>query len=431
MGSSSGGTQSTTTKTELPPWLDSYAQDTLKFAGEVADRPYQSYTGNRVAGMTGDQNAAAQTIRNMQGQAGQGISTAQTMTAGVAGYSPLTVGANYNPQQVSTGTLAGADLSDYQNPYTQQVINSGLDTLEQSRRAGLNQTADQAIAAGAFGGSRQGVAEGVVNAQSSKDKAAFVAEQQAANYNQAVQNYTNDQARLLSAATANQTAGLNAASLNQQGQISNQQALANAANLQLAAANQYGNLALSGQQAAMNDASAQSQVGAQQQAVTQAGYDVAYNNWLEQQNYPLQQLQTRLSALGGTPYGGTSTQITPVAGQNRAMGALGGAATGASMGAMVGGPYGAAIGGVAGGIYGAVSSDRRDKTDIKRLGTDPESGLDLYAYRYKGDPKSYPKVVGPMAQDVEASMPGSTAEIGGHKIIKRPLQTRLGKGGAR
>jgi hypothetical protein len=42
-------------------------------------------------------------------------------------------------------------------------------------------------------------------------------------------------------------------------------------------------------------------------------------------------------------------------------------------------------------------SDRRDKTDIEKLGTDEPSGLDAYAYRYKGDPKTYPKVVGPMA----------------------------------
>ena len=66
-------------------------------------------------------------------------------------------------------------------------------------------------------------------------------------------------------------------------------------------------------------------------------------------------------------------------------------------------------------VMGAFS-DRRAKTDIAKLGRDPLSGLPMYAYRYKGDPKTYPKVVGPMAQDVErAGMP--VREIAGRKVI--------------
>ena len=41
------------------------------------------------------------------------------------------------------------------------------------------------------------------------------------------------------------------------------------------------------------------------------------------------------------------------------------------------------------------------------------SGLDLYAYRYKGDPKTYPKVVGPMAQDIAKKFPDQVREVGG------------------
>jgi hypothetical protein len=64
------------------------------------------------------------------------------------------------------------------------------------------------------------------------------------------------------------------------------------------------------------------------------------------------------------------------------------------------------------------SSDRRDKTDIKKLGIDPLTGLPMYAYRYKSDPKTYPKVVGPMAQDMEARDGAwHVREIGGHKVV--------------
>jgi hypothetical protein len=65
----------------------------------------------------------------------------------------------------------------------------------------------------------------------------------------------------------------------------------------------------------------------------------------------------------------------------------------------------------------AALSDERDKTDIEKLGTDPKTGVDMYAYRYKGDPKNTPKVVGPMAQDMQKKYPGSVREIGGHKVV--------------
>jgi hypothetical protein len=60
---------------------------------------------------------------------------------------------------------------------------------------------------------------------------------------------------------------------------------------------------------------------------------------------------------------------------------------------------------------GAALSDETEKTDIKKLGTDDETGLDVYAYRYKGDPKTYPKVVGPMAQDIEKKYPEATRRV--------------------
>jgi len=63
-------------------------------------------------------------------------------------------------------------------------------------------------------------------------------------------------------------------------------------------------------------------------------------------------------------------------------------------------------------------SDEDLKTDIQELGDDPQTGLPMYAYRYKGDPKNTPKVVGPMAQDVQELHPDMVREIGGHKVVQ-------------
>jgi len=59
-------------------------------------------------------------------------------------------------------------------------------------------------------------------------------------------------------------------------------------------------------------------------------------------------------------------------------------------------------------------SDRNMKTDIEKITDGP---VPLYAYRYKSDPKTYPKVVGPMAQDVEKKFPSSVKKFGGKRVI--------------
>jgi hypothetical protein len=57
-------------------------------------------------------------------------------------------------------------------------------------------------------------------------------------------------------------------------------------------------------------------------------------------------------------------------------------------------------------------SDRRMKTDIQKVGRHP-AGVPMYSFRYKGDPKTFPKVVGPMAEDVAKIAPHAVAPIPG------------------
>lgn len=72
-------------------------------------------------------------------------------------------------------------------------------------------------------------------------------------------------------------------------------------------------------------------------------------------------------------------------------------------------------------------SDRRAKTDIELLGKEPTTELPIYAYRYKNDPKTFPKIVGPMAQDIEKRRPDLVREIGGHKIISGNWLTEMAR----
>ena len=62
-------------------------------------------------------------------------------------------------------------------------------------------------------------------------------------------------------------------------------------------------------------------------------------------------------------------------------------------------------------------SDRRLKTDIKKVGK-TDSGLPVYTYKYKGDNVVH---MGVMAQDVEKVTPEAVEEIGGFKAVNYGL----------
>jgi Chaperone of endosialidase len=393
--SSGGGTQTVVNQTQLPQWAQDAAQKNLNAAYQVAGNMMGPYTGQRVADMTGNQLADINAVQNNLGSTNPSFAYAQNTAANLT---------NYNPAQVNAGSLAGTDLSSYMNPYTQNVINSGLQALDVQRQQALNQIGDQAIKTGAFGGSRQGVSEGITNAASAMQAGNLAAQLQAQNFAQAQAAAQNDINRNLQAQGMNQQAGLQGAGLN------------------LTSANALGNLAAQGQNSFLqgNAAALAGQEGIQNQ--NQQQLNAAQQAYQEQQQFPIQQLQIPLQALGATPYGQTSTTTGPGPTQNLGLSALGGAGVGAQIGSMLfpaiagATPFGALGGAGAGALLGLLS-DERMKTDVEKLGRDPATGLNVYAYRYKGDPKSYPKVVGPMAQEVERKYPNSVREVGGKKVI--------------
>lgn len=457
-GGSSGGTQTVVNKTELPGWLQGHAENALNQSINVSQAMLGPYQGPRYASLTDGAVANIAALQQNVGATNPAYAYAQNAAAGLTNYVPQNVSASaigapstvtasrigntptVTADQVQAGMLAGTDLSSYMNPYTQNVIASGLSALDAQRMQALNQVGDQFAKAGAFGGSRQGVAEGVTNSGAAAQAGALAANLMAQNFSQAQNAATADINRNLQAQGMNQSANLNAANAtagyNMQGSLANQQAqmaaalanqnasmqtnmfnaqnslqaqLANqaaglqGAGLNLAAANAVGNLASQGQNAFLQGTMAAMGGQQQYQQDLQNQINAEMQAYQEAQQFPLQQLQVPLMAIGAVPYGTTTTSTGPAPQQNQGNPWLQGVG---------------ALGSLAGGIGSLISaSDERLKTDIKELGPDPATGVPMYAYRYKDDPKSYPKVVGPMAQDVEKMAPGAVREIGGRKVI--------------
>jgi hypothetical protein len=145
--------------------------------------------------------------------------------------------ARANIRDVAAGSFLNQNIQQYMNPYTQAVTEQSLADLERSRQLQQQQTAAQATAARAFGGSRQGVAEAETNRAFGENAARLVAQQNAQAYEAAQRASEADLARAMQAQQLNQAQDL--ATTQQSLQLAGQFGLANQqAALEAARANQ-------------------------------------------------------------------------------------------------------------------------------------------------------------------------------------------------
>jgi hypothetical protein len=190
----------------------------------------------------------------------------------------------FNVNQASAGALQGAiggtqramqaplQVGAYANPYTSAVIDRTQQDIERQRQMSMNTLGAQATAAGAFGGSRQGVAEGVMAGEYGRMAGDMAAQQRQANYSQALQ-----------AAMADRQARLGAAS-------------------------QLGGLGQQAFQTGQTIQQNQLQQGLLQQGMQQALIDAAKQQYAGYTASPMQSLSAPLAALGATPTPQTTTQ---------------------------------------------------------------------------------------------------------------------------
>ena len=397
--SSEQQTQQTST-VQLPPWVSDAAQQNYAFAQNVANRPLVQYGGQQVAD-TSPQTQQAWDLAANSGTTGQGqydASTAGFLSAMLSGQNAPQVGIQNRVADVTPGLLAGTDYSKYMDPYVSNVVQTGLDKLEAQRQQSIMGNADSAVKANAFGGSRQGITDAVTNAQSAIGAGQLSAQLM----DQAFQNAQGaakfDIGNLLTAGQGNQTAGVTQRGQDYSAAEANQNALLKGTDQTLAGATGMESLGNDAVKNVLQQYSMLSDAGSQQQTQAQNIIDANKAKFAEAQNYPTEQLNTLLSALGMTPYGKTQTtegDTKDTYSPDYAQSALGLLSIGA----------------------GLFKSDKKAKKDINKVGTHVPSGLPVYSYRFKGQKPGTPKTVGPMAQDVQKSYPGAVANVGGTKYI--------------
>lgn len=347
-----GGSQTSTQKTEYDPAYMAKVNQNYDRALNIADAPFQPYTGQRVATFSPTQQqgqagllsaandpTATNTLNGAKGILGNAVGA----NNGILNFQPRTVTANpitastYDPAQ-----LADVDLSKYMNPFQKQVIDASVAQNQYARdQQGVADNA-AATAAHAFGGSRQGVQRAETTAAYDRNNQQNIAALNSANFGQA------QQAALADVASRNQGGIFNAgqrqnAGIFNAGQDFNAQQT-NASNdiagagLRLNASGQAGNLSsllasMSDQELhqALTRAGIIEGVGAEQTGQQQAQNDAAYEEFMRQLQYPYQTQNLTNAALGAYPVQATTTNTTKTKGDVLG-GILGAIAGGAKVG---------------------------------------------------------------------------------------------------
>lgn len=257
----------TSTTTDVPQWLQDYTVDLFSQQRAVSSLPFQAYTLPRIAQPTAEQQQAYQGVQANVGQYLPETTAAQTGVANLA------------------GTTSTANIGAYMNPYTQAVT----DQIAKLGARNLNEVlmpniSDQFVRAGQFGSSRMGE----FGSRALRDTQEAILGQQG----QALQQgYT----QALGASQADLT--------RQQGALTT---LADLAKLE--------------QGLRTSDTAALQAIGQEQQALQQRGLDVAYQDFLNQQQWPQKQIDAMSTTLRGLPpaavpstssTSGATTQFAP------------------------------------------------------------------------------------------------------------------------
>lgn len=276
LGSVLGGQQSSTTSTAtqqatLPPAMQAAIDSALGRATQLSSEPFIPYGAPRIANFTPEQVAA---MNYGIGQSGGGQELLDVGASRIAGI-------NGTP---TTGQIAGL-----MNPYDSLVTENLIRELDR-RNAMAGIASNQALVrTGAFGGGRQGVIDSTRAREHERLISDTLASQGAASYDKAINQFNTGNTMSLNSGSA----------LGQLGQARPQVVQNEFQNL-------YG-------------------IGALGQGQNQANLDLAYQDFLEQRQYPFQQLGFLSNIISGTPnaQSSTTTSSTPAPGMLQQLSGIG------------------------------------------------------------------------------------------------------------
>ena len=265
-------------------------------SGNTIIKPYKAFNQDPnayFAGFSPMQQQSQQEAANMQVASETGQASG---LAGAAGMGALNT--QYNPYGAYAEQFGQQQADQYMSPYMQNVVN--IQQSAAQRQADIARTGRNAQAArsGAFGGSRQAIADAEASRALADQQGAIQAQGLQSAFSQAQQQFNADQAARMQAQQANIGQQQFGADLRMKGLQTG-----------LQAAGQLGQLGQNvyGQRMGINQL--RNQYGAQQQALEQAKINQQIQDYATAQQYPMMQLANMSALTRGLPMQSSTTQI--------------------------------------------------------------------------------------------------------------------------
>jgi len=277
--------KSTLAGTDIPEWVSSAGRQLYDQAAEIASQDFPGYEGARIATYGDDNNKLTDLER-------QGIDLLAQGTEPFQGYlddasaMASTLGQGYD--QASRADLLGDSFSmDSAQPYMdmyQRSVDPAIAEIRKQTQQNLMGDSAAAARAGAFGGSRQGLREAETMTEGSRLAGDARVQAGARGMEFASGRFDQERAARLAAEQARRSGY----ETQEAGRLRATETLQGFAPLAQGLNEQAASGMISGGQA--------------QRQLDQQALDMAYGDYVEQRNYPQQQLNFALGALQGVPY---------------------------------------------------------------------------------------------------------------------------------
>jgi hypothetical protein len=398
-------TKESSSTVALPKWVSDQAQETFGVARNIANRPWEGYTGQSIAPLTGLQNQGLQQAQNAinagrpaYDNAYQGMGNAQTWANNTVGAGSGYLNQGGTALGQASGAVNGQQIADYMNPYIKQALDPVSREMYEMYRRDSNQQHSKDAAMGALGNSGRFIGD----ADRYEKFNQGVGDMYAQGYGQSYQS-----ALAAAQADKNRAQG-NASIYNQMANTGN--TLANDAQGRLESASK-GMSDLANQDSSLYNQSIDRLLaaGGVEQQYNQQVNDSNKADFYEQRDWDkTHQLNTLIAAMSGTPYGQTTTGTSTETGPTPSGG----------------GPWQAI-----GSIAGAFLSDEESKED-RAPASDEELAdfilrVPVESYDYKPDVVEANadfggRKVGPMSQRWAKEAKGLFGDRDSDKVIPMP-----------
>lgn len=255
-----------TTETAIPSWLEAGSKQAVALGQKIAEREYTPFEGERIAGLDPSEQRAYE------------------MASGGAGGYEADLGRAREFAELGGQSFLDADIEAYMNPYVKGALDPAAREIREETDRQVALRGQEAGMAGAFGGSRQAIAESETRRGGLEAVSDLYQKGYEKAYESGAKKFEADR------------------------------------NVAARASEQFRALGAQGQQQLTQDIQNLMTTGGLKRSLEQAGLDFDYQQFVEARDWDITNLQPLLAAISTSPHSTKTTQTSKQSGLGNVIG---------------------------------------------------------------------------------------------------------------